>query len=111
MTSIQILTYSELDNNINSKSRLSVLRYSTSAAYRSSSLEASNEWILTADFPNAPINNGFEGITWISDEYLLSNNFYDESKAKPYEPSDYPSTVLDCFSLDLKLMGKFTLMH
>ena len=101
-----VYVVSELDNNDKFKSRLSVLRYSTSSSYTSTSLTALNEWVFTADFPNAPINFGFEGITWISDEYLVSNNFYDESKAKPYLPSDYPGHGSGLFFLGLEADGK-----
>lgn len=101
-----IYVVSELDNNNKAKGRLSVLRFSTAPSTSSSSLTALNEWILTDDFPNTPINLGFESITWISDEYLLNNNFYDESKSKRYDPNDYPGHGSGLFFLGLEADGK-----
>ncbi|CAM9279810.1 unnamed protein product, partial [Ectocarpus fasciculatus] len=49
------------------------------------------QWDLTADLPAvSESNKGLEALTWVSDEYLVSNGFYDESKGQLYDPADYP---------------------
>jgi hypothetical protein len=79
---------SERDNDANTVSRMSVLRYDFSGT--ATALTATNEWNLTTDLPVSPANNGIEGIAWIPDSYLVANRFFDEAANAVYAPSLYP---------------------
>ena len=59
-------------------------------------LVATDQWDLTAEFPELHAGNkteanlGFEGVTFVPDGYLTANGFVDQSTGKTYAPSDYP---------------------
>jgi hypothetical protein len=78
---------SERNNQANSISRPSILRYDVTG--NSTDLTATNEWVLTADLPVVAANSGLEAITWIPDNILTTQGFYDNSKSKVYNPADY----------------------
>jgi hypothetical protein len=78
----------ERNNSANGVSRLSILQYNVSTA-TGTAITAMREWNLTADLPAVGANLGLEGITYVPDSYLVANGFYDESKARAYQPSDY----------------------
>lgn len=75
-------------NEHDSISRLSVLLYMDEGV--DSSMNATMEWVLTADFPAVDANMGFEAITWVPDDYLVSRGFLDEHLEAPYDPLNYP---------------------
>lgn len=79
---------SERDNDNNKVSRPAVLRYAPSAS--ASTLIATAEWNLAADFPGLGANAGIEGLTWIPDSWLTSRGFVDASTGAAYTPSRYP---------------------
>jgi hypothetical protein len=78
----------ERDNAASGVSRLSILRYDTSAP--GSMLLATHEWNLTADLPVAGPNLGLEAITWVPDTTLVAGGFVDESTGGLYAPAAYP---------------------
>lgn len=85
-------------------SRLSILRYDTSAT--GSTLKASNEWNLTADLPKVDSNAGLEAITWVPDSYLQASQFIDENTRLPYDPANYPSHGSGLFFVGLEANGQ-----
>ncbi|MES2176884.1 MAG: hypothetical protein V4550_03380 [Gemmatimonadota bacterium] len=64
---------SERNNASNAVSRNSILRFDPSGS--ATSLNATNEWNLTADLPVTGANLGVEGITWIPDAFLVTHQF------------------------------------
>ena len=88
-------------------SRLSVLLFTDDDATAPNDyLVASKEWRFDSVFPNLPDSNlGFEGITWIPDEFLLARSFVDASTKKPYDPARYPDHGTGLFFLALELDG------
>jgi len=85
-------------------SRLSVLRYDTSAT--GTTLNATNEWNLTADLPAVDSNLGLEAITWVPDSYLQASQFIDENTRLPYDPANYPSHGTGLFFVGLEANGQ-----
>jgi hypothetical protein len=79
-----IYAVAERDNAVSGVSRLSILRFDTSAS--GTALTATHEWNVTSDLPAAGPNLGLEAITWIPDSYLVGNGLIDESTAAPYDP-------------------------
>jgi Lamin Tail Domain len=93
----------ERDNNLNTVSRLSVLRFDTDAP--GPALTPTHEWNLTADLPVAGPNLGLEAITWIPDGFLRSGGFLDESTGQPYDPARYPNHGTGIFFVGLEANG------
>jgi hypothetical protein len=79
----------ERNNDANTISRLSVLRFDSSAA--GTTLTATHEWNLTSSIPPVGANLGLEGITWVSDTFLTSRQFVDEARGVAYDPAFYGS--------------------
>jgi LPXTG-motif cell wall-anchored protein len=84
----------ERDNAASGVPLDSVLRFDPNEA--GSTLHPTQQWNLTADLADvinpvkADSNLGFEGITWVPDTYLTSNEFVDQSTGDAYDPTDYP---------------------
>jgi len=93
----------ERDNDVSATSRLSVLRFDTSAA--TATLTASNEWNLTSDLPSVGANLGLEAITFVPDAYLTSKGFLDETTGMPYDPSRYPNHAGGVFLVGVEANG------
>ena len=93
----------ERDNDANTVSRLSVLRFDTSAL--GPALIATHEWNLTADLPVAGPNLGLEAITWIPDSFLVAAGFVDESTGRAYTPAAYPNHGTGIFFVGLEANG------
>lgn len=85
-------------------SRLSILRYDTSAS--GTTLKATNEWNLTADLPKVDSNAGLEAISWVPDSYLQASQFIDENTRLPYDPANYPSHGTGLFLVGLEANGQ-----
>jgi hypothetical protein len=98
-----IYVATERDNNANSVSRLSILRFDTSAS--GSTLVATHEWNLTADLPVVGPNLGLEAITWIPDSYLVGAGFRDQARAASYDPSLYPDHGNGVFFVGVEASG------
>lgn len=96
---------SERNNQNNGVSRPSILRYDLTAAGSATDLTATNEWVLTADLPVVAANSGLEAITWIPDNILTSQGFYDNSKSKVYNPADYANHAGGLFFVGLEGNG------
>jgi hypothetical protein len=79
----------ERDNNDNSVSRLSVLRFDTGSL--GAELTALNDWNLTADLPVVGPNLGLEAITFVPDAALVAGGFFDEATHTSYVPTNYPN--------------------
>jgi PKD repeat protein len=93
----------ERDNNNGGVSRLSVLRFDTSAA--GTSMTATHEWNLTSDLPVVGSNLGLEAITWVPDSYLTANGFVDESTGAAYDPTRYANHGTGIFFVGLEGNG------
>ncbi len=86
----------ERDNAHNTIALNSVLRIDPAAV--GSTLTATKQWDLTAEFPELVVvggdktkaNLGFEGVTFVPDSYLTANGFVDQSTGTTYRPSRYP---------------------
>ena len=91
----------ERANDNNKYSLNSVLEYDPTDT--ATTLTPTHWWDLRADFATLfpasaqggsgnkdDANLGFEGITYVPDTYLLASSFYDQGKAKRYNPADYP---------------------
>jgi hypothetical protein len=98
-----IYVSAERDNNNNGVSRLSILRYDTSAA--GTELTATHEWNLTADLPAVGPNLGLEGITWIPDTYLVASGFIDDTTLAAYDPTRYPNHGTGLFFVGVEANG------
>jgi hypothetical protein len=98
-----IYVATERDNTANTVSRLSVLRYDSSAA--GTTLTATHEWNLTADLPAVGANLGLEAITWVPDSYLVANGFLDESRNQPFDPALYPGHGTGIFFVGVEATG------
>jgi len=81
---------SERNNAASSVSRPSVLRYDVAAAGGATTLVATQEWDLAADFPGLGANAGLEGVTWVPDAWLTERGFVDESTGAAYDPAARP---------------------
>lgn len=106
----------ERANDKNTYSLNSVLAYDPTDT--SSTLTPTHMWDLRADFAGLfpasaegsagnkdDANLGFEGITYVPDTYLLANSFYDQGKAKRYNPADYALHGDGLFFLGLEKNG------
>lgn len=94
----------ERDNNANTISRNSVLRFDPAAP--GSTLVATHEWNLTADLPVTGANLGGEAIVWVPDNFLVRSKFFDASKNHLYNPSDYPAHGTGLFFIGLEANGQ-----
>ncbi|MES1204994.1 MAG: hypothetical protein ABUS79_03575, partial [Pseudomonadota bacterium] len=102
-TSTAMYVATERDNDANAVSRLSVLRFDTSAP--GAVLTATNDWNLTADLPVVGANLGLETITWIPDSFLVSQGFLDESTGQTYQPALYPNHGGGLFFVGMEANG------
>jgi hypothetical protein len=93
----------ERNNSNNAISRNSILRFDPSGT--ATSLNATNEWNLTADLPVTGANLGIEGITWIPDAFLVSKGFFDEAANKTYNPADYANHGTGIFFVGVEANG------
>lgn len=98
-----IYVSAERNNQINTVSRNSVLRFDPTQA--GTTLKATNEWNLTADLPVTGPNLGAEAIAWIPDSVLVARKFYDEKAAKTYNPADYADHGNGIFFVGLEANG------
>uniref|UniRef100_A0A942SX86 Lamin tail domain-containing protein n=1 Tax=Neobacillus citreus TaxID=2833578 RepID=A0A942SX86_9BACI len=78
----------ERNNDVSSVSRPAVLRFATTDG-AATTLDATDEWNLAADFPGLGANAGLEGVTWIPDSWLTAHGFSDENTGAAYSPSTY----------------------
>jgi hypothetical protein len=93
----------ERDNNNNTVSRNSILRFDASGT--GTTLTATHEWNITGDIPATTANTGIEAITWIPDAFLVSKGFVDESTGQPYDPSDYANHGTGLFFIGIEATG------
>ena len=84
----------ERNNAANTIPLNSILRIDPTSS--ATSLVATDQWNLTAEFPELHAGNkteanlGFEGVTFVPDSYLTGNGFVDQSTGTTYKPADYP---------------------
>jgi hypothetical protein len=93
----------ERNNSANGTSRNSILRFDPTAA--GSTLNATNEWNLTANLPAVGPNLGLEAITWVPDSFLLAKGFVDQTTGAAYAPADYPTHGTGIFLVGLEANG------
>jgi hypothetical protein len=102
----------ERDNANNAFALNSVLRFDPTVA--GASLTATQQWDLTADFPELVVpggdktkaNLGFEGVAYVPDTYLVQQGFVDQSTGQAYVPSDYPNHGAGLYFAALENDGK-----
>ncbi|HUS26893.1 MAG TPA: lamin tail domain-containing protein [Kofleriaceae bacterium] len=104
LSSPAMYVVTERDNANDTVSRMSILRYDTSAS--GTTLVATNEWNLTADIPTAGPNVGLEAITWIPDTFLVSHSFFDSSKSHAYNPAEYANHGTGLFFVGVEATGQ-----
>ena len=56
--------------------------------------------------PYGNTNNGFEALTWIPDNFLEENGFWDENRDEPYDRLNYPDHGTGLFFVGLEHNGK-----
>jgi len=98
-----IYVATERDNNANSISRNSILRFDPN--FVGATLAATHEWNVTADLPAVGANLGLEAVAWIPDTFLVSKGFFDESKGHTYNPAEYPNHGFGLFFVALEANG------
>lgn len=98
-----VYVVAERDNEVLETSRLSVLRFDTSVA--GTSMTATHEWNLTADFPSVGPNGGIEAIAWVPDAFLVAHLFRDERTGLAYLPATYPNHGDGLFFVALETSG------
>jgi len=97
----------ERDNDHENVSKLMVLSYPTLLTSSATKFSATFQWDLTSSLPSSTDPNlGLEGITWVSDTFLVKQGFIDDSTAKPYDPSDYPPHGDKVFFVAYEYNGK-----
>ena len=94
---------SERNNLNNTVSKLAVLRYDVAGA--ATSLNAAQQWDLTADLPAVGANLGLEAITWVPDAFLTGRGFFDETLGHAYNPADYPTHGTGLFFVGVEASG------
>ncbi|THG28966.1 hypothetical protein E6C70_13120 [Glaciibacter flavus] len=100
----------ERNNAANTIPLNSILRFDPAQA--GTQLVATDEWNLTAEFPELHAGNkteanlGFEGVTFVPDGYLTGNGFVDQSTGKAYKPIDYPKHGTGLYFAALENDGK-----
>lgn len=101
---------SERNNAANTIPLNSIMRFDP--AQPGTQLVATDQWDLTAEFPELHAGNkteanlGFEGVTFVPDSYLTSNGFVDQSTGKTYRPVDYPNHGSGLYFAALENDGK-----
>ena len=100
-----IFVCSERDNNNSGKSKIVILQYMIQDSDSSTSLTAHQQWDITSDLPVSDKNEGTEGITYVSDSYLQSKGFIDESTNKEYNPDNYDDHFDGVFFVGLESNG------
>ena len=99
-----IFVVAERDNDDKSVSRNSILRFDP--AGQGSTLTATDEWNLTADLPPTDPNVGLEAITWVPDNVLVAQHFFDEHAQHAYDPGEYPHHGTGLFFVGFEANGK-----
>ncbi len=100
----------ERNNAANTIPLNSVLRFDP--AQPGTQLVATDQWDLTAEFPELHAGNkteanlGFEGVTFVPDSYLTSTGFVDQSTGATYAPSAYPKHGTGLYFAALENDGK-----
>ncbi|MEU0883951.1 esterase-like activity of phytase family protein [Lentzea sp. NPDC005914] len=92
-----LFVVSERDNNDDSTSAPTVLKYGSGSA-------ATSEWALPG-MPDVDPNDGPEGIAWVPDSYLTQNGFKDDA-GRTYNPADYPGHGSGLFFVGLEATGQ-----
>ncbi|WP_081815160.1 lamin tail domain-containing protein [Leifsonia aquatica] len=100
----------ERNNAANTIPLNSILRFDPAQA--GTQLVATQQWDLTAEFPELHAGNkteanlGFEGVTFVPDSYLTANGFVDQSTGKTYIPANYPKHGTGLYFAALENDGK-----
>jgi hypothetical protein len=103
LASSAVYVATERNNDVGGVSRMSILRYDTSAT--GPDLIATHEWNVTPDLPAAGSNLGLEAITWIPDSFLVANAWFDPSKGHAYNPAEYPNHGTGIFFVGVEATG------
>ena len=99
-----IYVAAERNNQANSVSRNSILRYNA-AIETGPTLVATHEWNITADLPANGANLGLEAITRVPDAFLVARGFFDESRNQAYDPAAYPNHEGALFFVGVEATG------
>lgn len=98
-----IFVATERNNDASSVSRNSILRFDPSVA--GATLNATNEWNLTADLPANGANLGLEAIAWVPDTELVAEGFVDATTGAAYNPANYPNHGTGLFLVGVEAGG------
>ncbi len=94
----------ESNTSVPSTSRPAVLRFNVTGT--ATSLNATDDFNLTADLPGLGFNAGPEAITWVPDDFLVSKGFFDEATAAAYNPATYPNHGRGLFFVGVEEDGR-----
>jgi len=98
-----IFVSTERNNDVSGASRNRILRFDPNAA--GTTLNATNEWDLTADLPVVGANLGLEAITWVPDSALVAKGFVDQATGAPYSPATYANHGTGLFFVGVEANG------
>ncbi len=103
LTSSMIYVSTERDGS--GSNRFSILSFDTNAS--GTTINASNEWNLTANLPAVSSTNlGLEAIAWVPDSYLTAKQFKDDNTKLAYDPANYPNHGTGLFLVGLEANGQ-----
>ena len=94
----------ERNDNGADVSRPAVLRYDVSSV--ATTLNATDDFNLTADLPGLAANAGPEAIAWVPDAFLVSQGFTDEATAAAYSPATYANHGTGLFFVGVEQTGQ-----
>ena len=81
-----------------------VLRYDVSSA--GATLNATDDFNLTANLPGLDRNAGPEAISWVPDDFLVAQGFLDEATAAAYNPATYANHGAGLFFVGVEQTGE-----
>jgi hypothetical protein len=98
-----IYVATERNNDVPGVSRSNILRFEPTGT--GGTLNATQVWDVTTDFPATTGNAGLETITWVPDSFLVANGFVDQNTNAPYNPSTYPGHGSGLFLVGVEASG------
>ncbi len=96
--------YVATERDGNGASRPAILRYDVSSG--AASLNATDDFNLTADLPGLEANEGPEALTWVPDDVLVAQGFEDEATTAAYNPAIYPNHGTGLFFVGIEETGQ-----
>ena len=94
----------EQNDNGSDVSRPGVLRYDVSSG--GATLNATDDFNLTANLPDLDRNAGPEAIGWVPDDFLVAQGFLDQATAAAYNPATYANHGAGLFFVGVEQTGE-----